>query len=191
MICVIDESSPHNWAASDFSEHWLSIISNIWNSYGIHKQRAGWGLGVGCHHREEFKGEAGQSEAEVSREFTRRNVNSADGWVSKALCCPEEVWSRAAGPPANRPRLCGNGICALGRAFFCSCCALTVYESHIWGLPSMFSSPDVLTYRLARCWVCRWCTSDVQTEHSSVSKPFQSFPRRATPRPSATGLKVK
>lgn len=36
-------------------------------------------------------------------EFTRWNVNRTDGWVSKALCCPEEVWSRAAGPLLTGP----------------------------------------------------------------------------------------
>ena len=192
MICVIDESSPHNWAASDFSEHWLSIISNIWNNYGIHKQRAGVGGGgvggrvpssLGIQRR------AGQFETEVSQEFTRRNVNSTDGWVSKALCCPEEVWSRAAGPPSTGPDYVEMGS-ALGgkhssaRAVLLQCMKVTSEASCL-----CFRPPDVLTYRLAHCWVCRWCTRDAQNGAFLFSKPFQSFPCRATPRVSATGLK--
>lgn len=55
MICVIDESSPHDWGTSNLSEHWLSLTPNIWNNCGIHKQQAG--DGVWCHRHEQLKGE--------------------------------------------------------------------------------------------------------------------------------------
>lgn len=139
MIWVIDESSPHNWAASDFSEHWLSIISNIWNNYGIHKQRMGWGLGMGAIITRNSK----ESEAvwdRVSWEFTSWNVNSADGWVSKALCCPEEVWSRAAGPPLTGPDYVEMGSLLWGehsfaRAVLLQCMKVTSEASPVCFLP--------------------------------------------------------
>lgn len=46
MICVIDESFPHNRAASDFSEGRLSIIPSIWNDYTEHINKEPLGLGV-------------------------------------------------------------------------------------------------------------------------------------------------
>lgn len=157
MICVIDESSPHNWAASDFSEHWLSIISNIWNNYGIHKQKScggGWGW---VPSSQGFQRGVGR----LSWEFTRQNVNRTDGWVSKALCCPEEVWSRVAGPPLTGPDYVEMGSLLWGehssaRAVLLQCIKVTSKASSV-GFPSQCC--DLLAY----CWVCRWCTSDVQT----------------------------
>lgn len=69
----------------------------------INKEPGWGGVGGRVPSSRGIQRRAGQLETEVSREFTRRNVNSADGWVSKALCCPEEVWSRAAGPPPTGP----------------------------------------------------------------------------------------
>lgn len=169
MICVIDESSPHNWAASDFYEHWLLIISNIWNNYGIHKQRAGMGVEVGCHHHKEFKGEWGS--LRQSGEFTRWNVNSTDRSVSKALCCPEEVWSRAAGPPPTGQSMRKWDLCSGESILLLVLRSFSVSKSHL-RLPLYVFFPDVLTYCLTCCWVFRWCTSNVQTKNSSFFKAY-------------------
>lgn len=61
-----------------------------------------WGLEMGAIITWNSKA-SGAVRHGVSSEFTRWNVNSADGWVSKALCCPEEVWSGAPGPPLTGP----------------------------------------------------------------------------------------
>ena len=59
-----------------------------------------WGLGATVARNSKESRAVGRR---ISCEFTRWNVNRTDGWVSKALCCPEEVWSRAAGPPLTGP----------------------------------------------------------------------------------------
>ena len=72
----------------------------------------------------------------VSWEFTRWNVNRADGWVSKALCCPEEIWPRAAGPPLTGLEYVETGSLLLGehssaRAVLLQCIKVTSEASAV------------------------------------------------------------
>ncbi len=99
----------------------------------------GWGLGLGAIISRNSK-ESGAVWDRVSSEFTRWNVNNTDGWVSKALCCPEEVWSRAAGPPLTGPDYAEMGSLLWGehssaRAVLLQCMKVTSEASLVCFLP--------------------------------------------------------
>lgn len=119
--------------------------------------------------------ERGAAREWVSWEFTRWNVNRTDGWAGGSLV-------KSCRTPASRPRLCGNGICALGREFFCSRCALTVYQSHIWGFPGCFSSLTLWT-------IASYAAGLVDDVQEMVKHTvFKALPHLAMLRETAGGL---
>lgn len=133
MICIIDESSPHNWAASNFAEHWLSFATSGTTAEYINNE-LGRGLGLGAILASSLK-ESGAARGSVGWASRRWNVNRPDGWVSETGPLSWGSLDKRSETPANRSRLGGNEISSLERAFFCSCWALTVHQSHIWGFP--------------------------------------------------------
>lgn len=114
----------------------------------INKEQ-GWGLGLGAIITRNSK-ESWAVTNKVGWEFTRWNVNRTDGWVSKAFCCPEEVWSRAAGPPLTGLDYVEMGSLLWGehssaRAVLLQCIKVTSEASPVGFLPQHF---DLLPHML-------------------------------------------
>lgn len=169
MICVIDESFPHNWAASDFSEHWLSIISSIWNNYMEHINKGpGWESGLGAIITWNSKAN-GEVCDRVGRELTRRNVNSAGGWVSVLSVVLRKSGQELLDPRYEAYIMWKWDLCSSLSTHLLPLCSSSAWKTSLWLLLAF------LTYCLSCCWSCRWCTDDLQTKLYSLGSLFESF----------------